>query len=230
MNAGGFFYNNKNRNRMYFIYPDATLIERVQLLKNTCVKKEMRNYSRSLQDSEVEQEEKRLASDMMEQKDLEAQLDNIKKDYAAKLKNIEARMDERLDKIKHRKVTISGELFGIANHANMRMMWYDQFGELIDSRDLLPDERQIRMFVEGGPANQEVQDLPLETAQGVKDMTNKEPEGKTVDGTAEVISDTPVQAPTPDALQSQVVETEEEKKERAKKQKDNANKNRNGKK
>ena len=54
-------------------------------------------------------------------------------------------MKERLEKIKFGKKQMSGTLYGIANHSEGRMMYYDVFGELIDSRDLLPDERQGRL-------------------------------------------------------------------------------------
>lgn len=147
---------------MVFIYAELPLNEREQMLANMAAKKETRNYSRSLQPSEVEVEEKRYCTDGMQKDDLEKQLTNIKKEYADKIKAVTDRMAERLEKIRTAKISITGVLFGIPNHANGRMLWYDKWGELVDSRNLLPEELQGRMFIPaaGGSA---FEDLPLET-------------------------------------------------------------------
>lgn len=145
---------------MLFIYSELSLKEREQVLTAEATVKETRNYQRSLQDSEVEFQEKNLARDMMAKHEEEEKLKNIKAEYADKLKNIDERIKERLDKIKNRKVTVTGTLWGKPNYENNRMLFYDKYGELVDSRDLLPTERQGNVFQK---TNAALTDLPLET-------------------------------------------------------------------
>lgn len=159
---------------IYFLYPDMSVKEREHVLSNQCAKKEMRNYSRTLSDSEINQEKTQLANDMVSKKKLEEALANLVKDYKAKIKTIDERTDERLERITNRKKTISGTLYGIANQQQGRMMFYDTFGELIDSRELLPDEKQGQLFLT--QTNDALKDLPLETAQVVMDITKENEE------------------------------------------------------
>lgn len=154
---------------MFFLYPDMNVKERETVLSNQCAKKEMRNYSRTLSDAEINQDRAMLANDMVSKKKLEETLANLMKEYKEKIKNIDVRVDERLERITNRKKTISGTLYGIANQQQGRMMFYDNHGELIDSRELLPEEKQGQLFLTN--TNDALKDLPFETAQVVKDIT-----------------------------------------------------------
>ena len=154
---------------MFIIHPDLNVKDREDLLREQCAKKEMRNYSHSLQQSEIDVETKNYAQDGILLDNTREELTNIKNEYAAKIKGIEDRMKERLEKIKFGKKQVSGILYGIPNHTENRMMYYDKFGELVESRDLLPDERQGGLFnkkPEGA-----LSDLPLETAQVLQTIT-----------------------------------------------------------
>ena len=157
---------------MLVIYPDMDMVQREDMLKNMCVTKEQRTYLRSLKASEVDVERGRYTVDAIELDNMQAELDNIKKEYKAKLDNMETRMKERLELIKTQKKSVPGILYGIADHANKRMLFYDKHGELIDSRDLLEHEKQGRLFIE--QPNDALKDLPFETANVIKDITNSQ--------------------------------------------------------
>ncbi len=91
-------------------------------------------------------------------------MQNIVKEKKAEIGSLEERMDETLDKFKNGKITVSGVLYGLPDYATKRMMFYDQYGELIESRDLLPDELQGNAFgKKGGP----FKELPLPTQDAI---------------------------------------------------------------
>lgn len=171
---------------MPFIYQEITMGEREQMLVKMAKKTETRSYSRSLQESEIEAEQKRLATDLLEIKELELQLQNIKSDYKQRMENINTRVDERLEKIKTGTMQISGTLYGIPNFKNGRMLFYDKFGELIDSRTLLPDELQGKLYSQddGGAFSE----LPVET-QAVINQKLQENGSAGVEAQAQAIID-----------------------------------------
>jgi hypothetical protein len=171
---------------MFFLYPEMNAKERETVLSNQCAKKEMRNYSRSLTDSEVDNEKSRYINDAVEKANLEEALANLVKDYKKKIAGVEERMKERLGRIQSRKQPISGYLYGIANQQQGRMMFYDRFGELVDSRELLPDEKQGQLFLQS--TNEALADLPLETAQVVMEITKEQTGNEAVEG-AQVIGE-----------------------------------------
>lgn len=160
---------------MFIKYPDLGIKEREEQLQNECAKKEMRNYSHSLQQSEIDGETREYAQDGMELNQLKEQIKNIKDDYAAKIKAVEDRMIERLEKIKFGKKTLSGYLYGVADHTTKRMMYYDKFGELIESRDLLPDEMQGRLFIH---EKKKAGDQPFETNVDTRTQEEKDADDK----------------------------------------------------
>lgn len=170
---------------MVIIYPDLSIEDREQLLKNQAAKQIIGEYQRSMQESEVSNEEKKLSHDFIEKQKLEAQLQKFSQEIKGQIKNIEATMVERSEKIKSRKHTVHGTQYGIANHAEGRMMFYDKFGELVDSRELLPEEKQGQLFIgthnaaSGKKTYRVAEDLPTETAKVVGDILDsvtKQPE------------------------------------------------------
>jgi len=161
---------------MVIIYPDLSIEDREQLLKNQAAKQVIGEYQRSMQESEVSNEEKKLSHDFIEKQKLEAQLQKFSQEIKGQIKNLDATMMERSEKIKSRKHTVHGTQYGIANHAEGRMMFYDKFGELVDSRELLPEERQGQLFIgkhsaaSGKKSYTIAEDLPTESAQVVGDI------------------------------------------------------------
>lgn len=165
---------------MFVLYADLNPSEREAMLRNQANKVEQRNYSRTISESELEAERIRFVDDHLELQKLQKQMENAVKDYKARIKNIEERNDERLEVINTKKKSASGHLFGIANQVEGRMMYYDKFGELIESRDLLPDEKQGKLFAIAPVASP---DLPLETVGVVETILSEQgnDQGETVD-------------------------------------------------
>lgn len=145
---------------MYFLYQGKTPDERLKLLRDSAVKTEQRNYARSLTQPEVDAEKGSYAQDGIDKRKLEAELENTVKDYRKRINNLKERMDGRLDKIQTCKMDVSGTLYLIPDYTSKRMMFYDAMGELIDSRDMLPNEMQGRLTFSGNTNGTVERELP----------------------------------------------------------------------
>lgn len=135
-----------------FIYADYSMKDRVTLLKNQAIKSSVETYNRSLSDKEIDAEKDRYSRDAIE---LERQKDELKRQMEILKQGIDSLttlMKERLSRIKTGQMEVHGMLYGIADHGNGRMTFYDQYGELIHSRELTPDEWQGRLFIGDAPS------------------------------------------------------------------------------
>ena len=148
-----------------FIYEGYSMEDRVTMLKNQAVKVQVDTYNRSLSDKEVDAEKDRYSRDAIE---LERQQDEMKRqqdEAKAGIEAVKTLMKERLARIKTGQMEVRGTLYGIADHNAGRMNFYDQYGELINSRELTPDEWQGRLFIgdtpsEGGNGSSEPAPAP----------------------------------------------------------------------
>lgn len=135
-----------------FIYEGYSMEDRVTMLKNQAAKVQVDTYNRSLSANEVDAEKDRYSRDAIElerqQDEMKRQIDHMKSGMEA----VKTLMKERLTRIKTGQMEVRGTLYGVADQNNGRMNFYDQYGELINSRDLTPDERQGRLFLGDTPA------------------------------------------------------------------------------
>lgn len=130
------------------IFPDATPQEREEALKAKAVKTESRTYPRTLSPNEISVEKHRYAQDAIERDSLKEEAKQHADDYKARITALEDKMAECLGKVKHGKTDVTGWLYGIVNHDEKLMAFYDKYGELINSRELLPEEAQGHLFVD----------------------------------------------------------------------------------
>lgn len=135
-----------------FIYEGYSMEERITMLKNQATKVQVDTYNRSLSPNEVDMEKDRYSRDAIE---LERQQDEMKRqvdEMKSGMESIKTLMKERLTRIKTGQMEVRGALYGIPDQSKGRMNFYDQYGELINSRDLTPDERQGRLFIGDAPS------------------------------------------------------------------------------
>ncbi len=135
-----------------YIYQDYSMEDRITILKNQAIKVQVDTYNRSLSDKEIDAEKDRYSRDAIE---LERQQDEMKRhvdQIKAGIESIKTLMKERLDRIKTGQTEVRGALYGIANHNTGRISFYDQYGEMISSRELTPDEWQGRLFIGDAPS------------------------------------------------------------------------------
>jgi len=177
---------------MKFIYPEIPLDDRRERLNKESVKKEQRDYFRTLPSEEVQSEKSKYVEDALafqiedeKLENLKAEHKNIQAEAKAKLENLHVRMNERLEKIKTARTSQHGVLYGMADYTNKKLNFYDCHGEFIDSRDMLPKELQGNIFVP-----QDTKDLPKETQGVVNDILSGKPKdkvkGKKLDNNAHI--------------------------------------------
>lgn len=113
-----------------------------QLLEDNCDAKEDGAYTRSLDEDEVALYKDHLSQAMVELNRYKEELDVIKESYKEKMKPLQLEVQDCLQSIKTRTIEQSGVLYLIADHDEGMMGYYDEKGELVNSRRLRPEEKQ----------------------------------------------------------------------------------------
>jgi hypothetical protein len=131
-----------------FLYQDYSMKDRERLLSNMAAKKENRSYSRSLTQEEIDREKDQYASRAIELEDAIETAKAEAKSAKAQIEALKKIMEEKINKIRNGKEEAVGVLYGIPDQHNGKMLFYDKYGELINTRDLTPDERQGRLFID----------------------------------------------------------------------------------
>lgn len=169
-----------------FLYQDYSMKDREKMLSNLSSKKENSSYSRSLTQEEIDREKDQYASKAIQLEDEIESAQNAAKLAKTTIDALKKIMQEKISKIRTGKEDAVGTLYGLANHPDGKMMFYDKYGELIKTRDLTPDERQGRLFIDNDPALSTAGDVTIP----VTDHDALTPEIKeTVEGAASVVTE-----------------------------------------
>jgi|SRR6185437_9241796 len=126
--------------------PDLTPEQRYQMLKDQAEKVEDTTFKRTLTQEELDVKREELAQNLIDIDTKEDELDRIKEEYKGAIKPMKAQCKILLECVKTRKEEVKGQLFHLQNHHEGMMEVYDESGELISSRRLRPDEKQLRAF------------------------------------------------------------------------------------
>lgn len=130
-----------------YIYQDMSHAQRVATLKKLCKAKETITYTKSLSDVELAAEEKTFAQDNMRITQLEDELKTVSVKYKAEIASLKKLGIERLEVIANQKRQVYGQVFGLPDQVKNKMLFYDEAGELVSSRDLFESEKQGTLFV-----------------------------------------------------------------------------------
>ncbi len=128
----------------------ATDLERLNALETMCLKSETRPVTETYDSAEMKEhfEEWRIKSQTLEEK-----LQNFKKieaDFKAEKKKLEIEIRSHHSVLIHQTFTSEQKVYLFPEHSEGMMGIYNSKGELISTRRLLPDERQINIFDEIG--------------------------------------------------------------------------------
>lgn len=126
--------------------PEYTQEQRFQMLKDNCEKSEETTYARDLTTEELDVKREQLAQNLIDIDIQEDELDKIKAEYKGKINPLKADVKILIGCVRSRKEDVKGVLFHMANHEEGMMEVYDESGELISSRRLRPDEKQLKAF------------------------------------------------------------------------------------
>lgn len=118
---------------------------REELLRSHAYSIEELVYSRTLTDEELGKVKEDYVQNNIKHHNFKEQLDAIKEDYKQKMKPLELLGKEKLVQLKTKKVDEEGEVFAIDDQEAKVMYFLNRFGEVISTRPLLPDERQLSL-------------------------------------------------------------------------------------
>lgn len=127
--------------------PDATLEERLNILRNNADKVEQTDYEKELTEEELIAKREQFVDNSIDVSKLEDELAEKKKEYKNKIEPIKLINRSLQREIKTKKKEVAGFLYYMADHVNGMMETFDETGELVSSRRLRPDEKQVRMQV-----------------------------------------------------------------------------------
>lgn len=127
--------------------PDADLEERINVLRNNADKIDNTDYEKELTEDELIAKREEFVDNSIDVSKLEDELAEKKKEYKNKIEPIKLVNRGLQKEIKTKKRWVKGQLFHMANHIDSMMETYDETGEMVSSRRLRPDEKQVRMQV-----------------------------------------------------------------------------------
>jgi hypothetical protein len=127
--------------------PDLSAEERLNALRNNADKIESTTYEKELTQEELDAKREQFVDNSIDISKLEDELAEKKKEYKNKIEPIKLINRGLQREVKTKKKEVKGQLFHMANHSDSMMETYDETGELVSSRRLRPDEKQVRMQV-----------------------------------------------------------------------------------
>lgn len=104
-------------------------------------------YHKPLTDAELQKYKDELTQAAIKKGALEAEYKLLAKNHKERIKPIAEKYAQCLDTIKNNGVLTEGNIYMIANHESGHMGYYNEEGELISMRRLLPEERQENLFI-----------------------------------------------------------------------------------
>jgi hypothetical protein len=127
--------------------PEVSAEERLNILKNNADKIEQTTYEKELTQEELDAKREEFVDNSIAVSKLEDELAEKKKEYKNKIEPLKLINRGLQHEVKTKKKEVKGQLFHMANHTDSMMETYDETGEMVSSRRLRPDEKQVRMKV-----------------------------------------------------------------------------------
>lgn len=122
--------------------PEVTPEERINIMRNNADKIEETTFEKELTTDQVDIKREQLVDNLIAISGHEDKLNEAKaifKQEADPLKRENLKLQKE---VKYKRSEVEGTLFHMANHDDGMMEVYDQAGELVSSRRLLPTERR----------------------------------------------------------------------------------------
>lgn len=132
-------------NNLKMFMPEVSEQERISILQTNADKIEKAFYQKNLTEDEKLERKETLYKNSLELSDLKEQKKKTDADFKEKIDPLKEDNQLILNELRTGQVAVSGNLYLIANHQSGQMESFDSKGELIASRRLFPDEKQLRM-------------------------------------------------------------------------------------
>jgi hypothetical protein len=125
--------------------PELDPAERLRILRDSCDKSEETKYFKQLDQNEMDIRREKLADNSIKYFELSEELKEVKADFKDRMEPLTKSNNRLMQELKTGQAEIEGELFYMAEHNSGMMEVYDQAGELVSTRRLLPNEKQQRI-------------------------------------------------------------------------------------
>ena len=126
--------------------PEASLMERINVMRDTADGIEEGGYVRELTDEEITNRNEELVQVCIDLKRKNDEKKDWMDSWKSEVKPMTIRQDTLITELKTRQIEMDGKLFLMANHDNGMMEYYDEQGELVRSRRLKPEEKRGNVF------------------------------------------------------------------------------------
>lgn len=128
--------------------------QKLQLLVDNCDASEETTYYRDLDQDELDNRREQLVDNLTKISSAEDELSKHKQAFKVLADPLKLENKTLLVEVKTRKAEVSGRLFHIFNQDDGMRETYDEAGDLVGTRRLLPNERQMRLAAIHKAANQ----------------------------------------------------------------------------
>ncbi len=125
---------------------DTTQAEILQNLKDNAERVELFSYLKELNHEDLAALKTELAVDSIQLLKLEEAKQDFLIDHKSKVKPLKQQLAIALNKIRTRAEEKEEDAYLIASHEDGKMEYYNAAGLLIHSRELLPEEKQLRIL------------------------------------------------------------------------------------
>jgi hypothetical protein len=119
--------------------------DRKLVLESEAIAVEEGKYEKPLAPEELSFFKDEVAENSIKQAVILDELSDIKKKFKADLEPIAINIKTALRNIKHKSMEKDGRLYKIADFDDQMIHKVDEFGNVISSRKMLPEERQFRI-------------------------------------------------------------------------------------
>jgi len=128
------------------ILQGVSLKERVQALKDSCVKKEKFTYPKNLSIEQMSLERHGFTQNAISVAIADKQLKEARELYKVSMKPVKQEMKDQMAKIRSGVDEVTGDVFLMDDQESNEMGYYNEKGDLVYCRPLMQDERQLRLL------------------------------------------------------------------------------------
>lgn len=119
--------------------------DRHSILEGECISSQEKNYTKPVNEEELAYYKDQLANRSVDQAVLLDELNRFKEAHKIKADPIKKDISEALQAIKFKAIDTFGKLYNVPDYDLRIMHIIDSEGNVINSRPLLPEERQYKM-------------------------------------------------------------------------------------
>lgn len=141
-------------NERFFKLKTLPAPERLAILEGESASVEETQYQKPLNEVETNVLQSDLIQAMIKKGFLEEELDRVKKDYKERIEPLKEIVSEGIESLKTRSASRKGRLYKMIDYEEKHVYFVDTEGNILSSRMMLPEERQMHIAHAVSPYSQ----------------------------------------------------------------------------